>query len=97
MQTALSKDNYDGPFFARVHQARLLSVAEAEALKVAAESSEQGDLRVEYGDLNQYAELARRLGIMPDIKAGVPRAAYGGVVMLRTASGGTLFVAKTGS
>ena len=47
-----------------------------------ASASGSGALRVEYAD-GQFVAAARQLGIMTDIKAGVPRTAYRGVVAIR--------------
>ena len=40
-------------------------------------------VRVEYGAVSQFENLARRLGIMDNVKANVPRVAYHGVVTVR--------------
>jgi alpha-1,3-mannosyl-glycoprotein beta-1,2-N-acetylglucosaminyltransferase len=47
-----------------------------------ASASGSGALRVEYAE-GQFVAAARQLGIMTDIKAGVPRTAYRGVVAIR--------------
>lgn len=40
------------------------------------------DVRIVYSKTQEYESIARQLGIMADIKAGVPRTAYMGIVTL---------------
>jgi alpha-1,3-mannosyl-glycoprotein beta-1,2-N-acetylglucosaminyltransferase len=41
------------------------------------------NVRIEYDTLQQYERIAAELGIINDVKAGVPRGAYEGIVPLR--------------
>jgi alpha-1,3-mannosyl-glycoprotein beta-1,2-N-acetylglucosaminyltransferase len=43
----------------------------------------RAQVRVEYSSVAAFEPLARRLGIMDNVKAGVPRGAYHGVVTVR--------------
>jgi alpha-1,3-mannosyl-glycoprotein beta-1,2-N-acetylglucosaminyltransferase len=38
---------------------------------------------MEYASVNAFESFARRLGIMDNVKAGVPRGAYHGVITVR--------------
>jgi len=80
----LRKEDYDGPFAAQLESARPVSLDEATAL---ASGGAGGAVRVNYGSALELKKLSNRLGIMEDLKAGVPRTAYRGVVQLRI--GGT--------
>ena len=53
-----------------------------------------GNVRIEYKDWNHFVSLAKRLKIMDNEKAGVPRTAYNGIVELRPhgAGGNLLFL-----
>ena len=42
-----------------------------------------GDVKILYADKAQLVLLCKRLGLMEDLKAGVPRTAYKGVILLR--------------
>ena len=44
---------------------------------------EGGDLKLLYRDKAHLLTLCKSLGLMEDLKAGVPRTAYHGVVLLR--------------
>lgn len=77
----LLKAAYDPPFAARVAAAR-----EVELRRVIDRSftaSGGGDVVVRYSTPKVLLGFCKQLGIMEDLKAGVPRTGYQGVVMLR--------------
>ncbi len=55
------------------------------------QASPVADVRVTYNGLSDFERIARSLGIMDNIKAGIPRTAYKGVVEFRS-GGGIVFV-----
>ena len=72
----LLKDEYDSMFVGRAYSAELLSsVGE---LKGRWESA--GSYRLEYSSNREFEDIARNLGVMSDLKSGVPRGAYLGIV-----------------
>ncbi|XP_059140549.1 alpha-1,3-mannosyl-glycoprotein 2-beta-N-acetylglucosaminyltransferase-like isoform X2 [Physella acuta] len=77
----LQKEKYDEIFTKKVYSAPVLTGAEVRN----GERSSDTVVRVEYTNKESFKGLAKALGIMDDFKAGVPRAAYRGVVsfMLR--------------
>ena len=42
-----------------------------------------GDLKVWYSDSKEFVRFCKALGLMEDLKAGIPRTAYRGVVLVR--------------
>ena len=48
-------------------------------------SSDERDVRVAYANPKELVGLCRTLGLMEDLKAGIPRTGYHGVVMVRAA------------
>ena len=46
----------------------------------------EGDVRIMYRSAKEYAAFCKKLGVMEDLKAGVPRTGYQGVVTLRLRS-----------
>ena len=87
----LKKEVYDEQFKQRVLDAGLVSAHNAKG-----EAGPGRDLRVEYHGFDTgsdcFERLAKLLGIMDNIKAGVPRTAYHGVVEFKWKSG-TIFLA----
>lgn len=77
---SLLKDVFD-----RQYWSMLLAAKQVESVVEAEDSIRNGnsDVRLEYGDLSDFAGLAGQLGLMTDEKAGVPRTAYKGVVETR--------------
>ena len=57
-------------------------------------AADRGDAKVTYDGHNGYVKLAGKLGLMDDLKAGVPRTAYRGVVTIR-AGGRRVFLAPS--
>uniref|UniRef100_A0A7E4VHZ8 Alpha-1,3-mannosyl-glycoprotein 2-beta-N-acetylglucosaminyltransferase n=1 Tax=Panagrellus redivivus TaxID=6233 RepID=A0A7E4VHZ8_PANRE len=76
---SLTKSNYDTAFVDVVYG--LPNVTINDAIAKTLKSEERGSTyRIEYGNMTQYTEVARKLKIMFDTKAGVPRTAYKGIV-----------------
>uniref|UniRef100_A0A914DP34 Alpha-1,3-mannosyl-glycoprotein 2-beta-N-acetylglucosaminyltransferase n=1 Tax=Acrobeloides nanus TaxID=290746 RepID=A0A914DP34_9BILA len=75
----LLKDQYDGPFLDKIYSIQQLTIDELikETLKKRESST---SFRVQYSSMHEYTNIARRLNIMIDTKAGVPRTAYHGIV-----------------
>lgn len=46
-------------------------------------STKGGEVKLFYGSLAEFEQLAQRVGVMDNIKASVPRTAYQGVVTFR--------------
>ncbi|KAK3733608.1 hypothetical protein RRG08_056963 [Elysia crispata] len=72
----LLKENYDPMFKKKVYSAPVLTADQVRSGAVATEKV----VRVEYTGKDSFKRQAKLLGIMDDFKAGVPRAAYRGVV-----------------
>jgi alpha-1,3-mannosyl-glycoprotein beta-1,2-N-acetylglucosaminyltransferase len=73
-QEFLKKSTYDVSFRDEVNRARL--VTDISQIR-------NFDARLEYANMNAFKKIAKRLGIMQDEKAGVPRTAYMGVVTIK--------------
>ena len=71
----LLKDRYDPAFHSAVYAARTVSLAQARA-----DSTSTDDIRITYTTDRELAHLEKQLGLMDDVKAGVARTAYRGVV-----------------
>jgi alpha-1,3-mannosyl-glycoprotein beta-1,2-N-acetylglucosaminyltransferase len=56
--------------------------------------SASADVRVLYRDKAQLLQMCKSLGLMEDLKAGVPRTAYHGVLLVRM-HGKRLFIAPS--
>ncbi|KAK7497760.1 hypothetical protein BaRGS_00010894, partial [Batillaria attramentaria] len=72
----LQKEQYDADFVKIVYGAPVLSASEV----VSGVRPEEKVVRVQYANKDEFKRSAKTLGIMDDFKAGVPRAAYRGVV-----------------
>ncbi|XP_005113078.2 alpha-1,3-mannosyl-glycoprotein 2-beta-N-acetylglucosaminyltransferase [Aplysia californica] len=72
----LEKPQYDEMFAKKIYSAPLLTAAEV----TKGDRPNETVVRVEYTNKDSFKKLAKALGIMDDFKAGVPRAAYRGVV-----------------
>ena len=59
------------------------SVGAAKLLGRGGGSGGHGDVRVFYRDKKELVSMCKSLGLMEDLKAGVPRTAYHGVILLR--------------
>jgi alpha-1,3-mannosyl-glycoprotein beta-1,2-N-acetylglucosaminyltransferase len=101
----LEKGNYDAAFLGRVRSATPLQVNDAasrmkqpgQAVTVPSGGPVKESFRVEYRDVRDYESVSKRLGMMDDVKAGVPRGAYLGVVNVRLSNGAILYIAPAGA
>ncbi|CAN7991369.1 unnamed protein product [Ixodes hexagonus] len=73
--TYLLQHRYDPAFYAAVRQSSLHSLED-----VLNGRATQGPVKIMYTDEQHFAEIADKLGIMDDFKAGIPRTAYKGIV-----------------
>ncbi|XP_061165551.1 alpha-1,3-mannosyl-glycoprotein 2-beta-N-acetylglucosaminyltransferase-like isoform X1 [Saccostrea echinata] len=74
--TYLMKDKYDAYFTKLVKETPEVTVAEA----MSGHRSNLKALKILYSTKEEFKSTAKKLGIMDDFKAGVPRVAYNGVV-----------------
>ncbi|KAG2379592.1 hypothetical protein C9374_006709 [Naegleria lovaniensis] len=81
---SLVKSNYDEEFIKEVKSSTLIKFNEIGA-------RENEKIRLEYSTSDEYMRIAREVGIMADVKAGVPRGAYLGTVTVRLRSN-TLYI-----
>lgn len=72
----LDKKTYDKNFEKEIYGAQIVTVEDLQANKL----SGPGPFRVQYSSPDSFKTLARNLGVMEDLKSGVPRAGYRGVV-----------------
>uniref|UniRef100_A0A673KK61 Alpha-1,3-mannosyl-glycoprotein 2-beta-N-acetylglucosaminyltransferase n=1 Tax=Sinocyclocheilus rhinocerous TaxID=307959 RepID=A0A673KK61_9TELE len=72
----LEKKKYDESFEKAVYGAPVVTVEDLQSGKL----SGSGPFRVQYSSPGSFKTLARNLGVMDDLKSGVPRAGYRGVV-----------------
>ncbi|KAM8793809.1 alpha-1,3-mannosyl-glycoprotein 2-beta-N-acetylglucosaminyltransferase, partial [Eudromia elegans] len=75
----LRREEYERAFPARVYAAPRVPVEE---LQAGAPRRPPGPLRVQYDGRDSFKASAKALGLMDDLKAGVPRAGYRGIVAL---------------
>uniref|UniRef100_A0A3P9ABF5 Alpha-1,3-mannosyl-glycoprotein 2-beta-N-acetylglucosaminyltransferase n=1 Tax=Esox lucius TaxID=8010 RepID=A0A3P9ABF5_ESOLU len=73
----LMKENFDVNFVKEVYSAPLVKVEEVQQ---GGGLRGTGPYRVQYSSRDSFKVLARSLGVMDDLKSGVPRAGYRGVV-----------------
>ncbi|KAM6959542.1 LOW QUALITY PROTEIN: alpha-1,3-mannosyl-glycoprotein 2-beta-N-acetylglucosaminyltransferase b [Aplochiton taeniatus] len=73
----LMKEKYTESFVKEVYSAPLVKM---EDLRQGGTLSGTGPYRVQYSSRDNFKVLARNLGVMDDLKSGVPRAGYRGVV-----------------
>uniref|UniRef100_A0A3B1K1I4 Alpha-1,3-mannosyl-glycoprotein 2-beta-N-acetylglucosaminyltransferase n=1 Tax=Astyanax mexicanus TaxID=7994 RepID=A0A3B1K1I4_ASTMX len=72
----LEKKKYDEDFVKEVYSAPVVTVEDLQSGKL----SGPGPFQVQYSSPESFKTLARNLGVMDDLKSGVPRAGYRGVV-----------------
>ncbi|XP_055487822.1 LOW QUALITY PROTEIN: alpha-1,3-mannosyl-glycoprotein 2-beta-N-acetylglucosaminyltransferase b [Leucoraja erinacea] len=72
----LSKERYDVAWEARVYGVPALRVDELQHN----DRMELGEVRVQYSSRDTFKAFAKALGVMDDLKSGVPRSGYRGVV-----------------
>lgn len=90
-QQAVAWEALDLSYLLRAEYDRRLAAWVAEATTVGsideaqrrAAGSGKGDLRVGYRNAADLVSTCKRLGLMEDLKAGVPRTAYKGVLLVR--------------
>ncbi|XP_056154345.1 alpha-1,3-mannosyl-glycoprotein 2-beta-N-acetylglucosaminyltransferase b [Lampris incognitus] len=73
----LMKEKYDENFIKEVYSAPLVKI---EDLQQGGSLKGIGPYRVQYSSRDSFKVLARNLGVMDDLKSGVPRAGYRGIV-----------------
>ncbi|NXO46677.1 MGAT1 acetylglucosaminyltransferase, partial [Locustella ochotensis] len=73
----LRQDAYERLFLAQVYSAPEVTL---EQLRDAAAAPGSGPVRLQYRGRDSFKALAKALGVMDDLKSGVPRAGYRGVV-----------------
>ncbi|KAI2652690.1 Alpha-1,3-mannosyl-glycoprotein 2-beta-N-acetylglucosaminyltransferase [Labeo rohita] len=73
----LVREKYDETFEKEVYSAPLVKVEE---LQQGGSLKGSGPFRVQYSSRDSFKVLARNLGVMDDLKSGVPRAGYRGIV-----------------
>ncbi|EFC42285.1 N-acetylglucosaminyltransferase I [Naegleria gruberi] len=76
---SLRKSNYDRNLIQEVNSATLVNSV-AELLN---KERRNENIRLIYSNSEEYLDIARQLGIMDDIKSGVPRGAYLGIVTVK--------------
>nr|1FO8_A Chain A, ALPHA-1,3-MANNOSYL-GLYCOPROTEIN BETA-1,2-N-ACETYLGLUCOSAMINYLTRANSFERASE [Oryctolagus cuniculus] len=72
----LQQEAYDRDFLARVYGAPQLQVEKVRTN----DRKELGEVRVQYTGRDSFKAFAKALGVMDDLKSGVPRAGYRGIV-----------------
>jgi len=80
--TPLLKEKYEANFHALLKMARVVLLNEALALGHSADA-DGAPVRVMYSSAKELKTISHELGIMEDLKAGVPRTGYHGVIQLR--------------
>ena len=93
----LLKDEYDAKFQRWVGDARVvhsIDSARREAAAGGASGGGGGDIKVHYRDKAEFIRFCKALGLMEDLKAGIPRTAYHGVVLVRI-NGRRVFLAPS--
>ena len=80
----LHEAEYEQLFRRWLAEARVVHGIES-AKKAAAAADGGGDIKVHYADAKELVRFTKALGLMEDLKAGVPRTAYHGVIPLRVA------------
>jgi alpha-1,3-mannosyl-glycoprotein beta-1,2-N-acetylglucosaminyltransferase len=74
----LHLDEYDREYWSILQSARRV-----ETVEDAVERTKEGDVRLEYTSFREFQILAKKLSLMDDEKAGIPRTAYKGVIETR--------------
>ncbi|KAG8004964.1 hypothetical protein GBF38_010811 [Nibea albiflora] len=73
----LLKEKYEEKFIKEVYSAQLVKI---EDLQQGGSLKGPGPFRVQYSSRDSFKVFARNLGVMDDLKSGVPRTGYRGVV-----------------
>lgn len=90
----LLKQKYDSSFLTKVYSIKNASLNEILMKNV--EENEQNEFRIEYESMDNFLNIARKIGIMADTKAGVPRTAYLGIISFFL-KGNRIFIAPSNS
>ncbi|XP_065884619.1 alpha-1,3-mannosyl-glycoprotein 2-beta-N-acetylglucosaminyltransferase-like isoform X2 [Dysidea avara] len=72
----LKKDRYDSVYLQKVAQCPILTVDQV----MKGQWGGAKEAQVQYGRSGEFTSMARRFKVMDDLKAGVPRTAYHGIV-----------------
>ncbi|XP_037818420.1 alpha-1,3-mannosyl-glycoprotein 2-beta-N-acetylglucosaminyltransferase [Lucilia sericata] len=72
----LLKDNYDKTFIKEIYTYPVVTYDELRRELI----KRDGPVRIQYNTRDQYKRTAKMLGLMDDLKSGVPRTAYHGIV-----------------
>lgn len=72
----LKKDNYDVQFVKKVYDSPVVTWDEVKAEKV----THEGSVRITYQTKQMFKKIAKVFGLMDDLKSGVPRTGYRGIV-----------------
>lgn len=81
--SVLEKAAYDAALDSALAAARVVRPSDLPPPTADAQASADCDMRIPYNDHREYSAIAKTLGLMMDIKAGVPRSGYRGVVTFR--------------
>ena len=73
----LLDENYTPAFLEKVYGLPLITVDE---LHSRVDTLDHQEYRIEYTNEQTFKVIAKKLGIMDDLKSGVPRTAYQGIV-----------------
>jgi len=76
----LRKSNYDSAFRQDVEAAPLATLDDLTAARNGRDNAQLTSLKITYNNLRQFERISQQLKVMDNIKAGVPRTAYKGVV-----------------
>jgi alpha-1,3-mannosyl-glycoprotein beta-1,2-N-acetylglucosaminyltransferase len=79
--TYLKRSLYNKALKHELENAPVVSLSDAKLGRFP--GGDESPVRVEYSSVRMFESTARRLGIMDNVKAGVPRCAYHGVVSVR--------------
>ena len=88
----LLHDEYERRFSQWLKEAR--RVNSLGAARQHSSRGEGGDLLVSYGSHRELQSMCKQLGLMEDLKAGIPRTAYHGVILIRI-GGRRVFIAPS--
>lgn len=78
----LREDSYDTIYWNRMKAAKCV-----QSVSDAMDATQKQDARIEYTTISAFKTIARKIGLMDDEKAGVPRTAYRGIVETRPHGG----------
>uniref|UniRef100_A0A1I8BJ63 Alpha-1,3-mannosyl-glycoprotein 2-beta-N-acetylglucosaminyltransferase n=1 Tax=Meloidogyne hapla TaxID=6305 RepID=A0A1I8BJ63_MELHA len=90
----LLKQKYDSSFLQKVYFLKNISLNEI--LMKNEKENGQNEFRIEYENMDDFLNIARKIGIMADTKAGVPRTAYLGIISFFL-KGNRIFIAPSNS